>query len=171
MWCSFAKACHVEMRGGNVVNSGIPLCLCPCWDLKKVCVTEWFDRTDNWTYPASFSRKCFVLRLVLLGCWLRGNNIRALLSTPNHIWLLLACRIYQVRGRGDTTKTPTYYRTVFPNNKSNQVIYSNCCNYPLLILSWFLTCHLFVCPLQSFLFRLFSSYDTSVTHTVTHMGS
>lgn len=114
MWCFFAKVCQVEMRGGNGVNSGIPLCLCPCWDLKKVCVTEWFDQTDNWTYPASFTSQCFVLLLVLLGCWLRGNIIRAVLSTPNHIWLPLACRIYQVRGREDTTKTSTYYRTVFP---------------------------------------------------------
>lgn len=121
MCCSFAKVCNVEMRGGNVVNPGIPLCLCPWWDLKKVCVTEWLDRTDNWTYPASFTGQCFVLLLVLLGCWLRGNIIRAVLSTPNRIWLLLACRIYQVRGRGDATKTPDITNLLqdsfLPNNK------------------------------------------------------
>lgn len=108
---------NVEMSGGNLVNKFNPpnpsetakraLTLVSGVISKKgVCVTEWRNPTDNWTFPALFSPVVCSPVLLLVGQWLRRNVIGAVLSAPNHISFLLAGWIYQARGEEDTTSAP-----------------------------------------------------------------
>lgn len=112
IWYCFTKAGNVEMKGGDFVNSRVHSRLCPWWYPKMVCVTEWRNQTDNWTYPASFS--------VLFSCssWSDGDWAETLLELCCLLLITFACLWPAESIRSEEGETQPVYQLLLPYYKT-----------------------------------------------------